>query len=188
MNATTKTLLININDAHPLFKAIVPEESSLLRQSGDWASYLFKTMKYSLEGTMLTIYHIKPTMEKVSLYFTPPNEVVEKMAECQAIMTPARMLAEYFGLENGVYFTSKNFDDPTNRPRSAGIFSPLLNEAEVEGYDKTVIDLKEVDPAELSGYFEGHGYPQGVNLHKFYAVERDHIVSFIRQIRRKVMN
>lgn len=191
MNAstkTTKTLLVNIDDGYPLFKAASYEETVLLYLSGDWAGYWFKLVKYSLEGTVLTIYHIKPTEERMSLYFTPSDEVVEKMAECQSLLTPARVLAEHLGLEKGVYFTTRRFDDATARPRSVGLFSPVLNKEEVEGLDEEVIDLKELDPNELAGYFEGRGYPHGVNLHNFYAAERDHIVSFVRQIRRNVMN
>ena len=191
MNANTKStkpLLVNINDDCPLFKAASSEEIKFLERSGVWASYWFKLVKYSLEGTTLTIYHIKPVEERVSLYFTPSDEVVEKMAQCQSLLAPARMLAEHLGLENGVYFTTRNFDDATTRPRSLGLFSPVLNKDEIEGLDETVIDLKELDPNELAGYFEGRGNPYGVDLHNFYYVERDHIVSFIRQIRRRVMS
>lgn len=187
----TKALMININDGvndGPLFKAASYEETVLLCLPGDWASYLFKLVKYSLDGTTLTIYHTKPSKERGSLYFTPPDEVVEKMTQCQSLLAPARMLAEHLGLENGVYFTTRNFDDATARPRSVTIFSPLLNKEEVEGLDEEVIDLNEVSPDELSGFFEGHGCPKGVNIHNFYAVERYHIVSFVRQIRRKVVN
>jgi hypothetical protein len=189
INTTAQTLLVNIEDGYPLFKAVSYDEAHVLRQSGEWASYLFKTMKYSLDGTVLTLYHTSPAHEEeVSPYFKPSTELLEKMAECQALLTPARVLSESIGVTDGVYHTTRNFDSQTVRPRSVGIFSPLLNKAEVDGYSETTIDLKEVDPAELSGYFEGRGYPQGVNLHNFFEVERDHVVSFLRQIRRKVVN
>ncbi len=193
MNANNTTaqklvLMVSVNDDYPLFKAVGSEEVVLMRQTGDWAGYWFKLVKYSLEDKTLFIYHTPPARKQVSLYFRPPTALLKKMTAHQAIMAPPRILAEHLGLEKGVYYTTVNFDSPTTRPRSVGIFSPILNKDEVEGYRKVVIDLKEVSPDELSGYFEGRGYPQGVNLHSFFDVERDHIVSFVRQIRRKVVN
>lgn len=194
MNATTtttaaQTLMININDEYPLFKAVGFEEARLMRQTGEWASYLFKVMKYTVSGTTVIIHHTAPTSDDAaSPYFKPSSEILEKMSECQALMAPARVLSENLGLYQGVYFTGRNFESATVRPRSVGIFAPVQNTEEVEDMMATVVDLIELDPRELERYFQGRGYPTGVNLHDFYEVERDHVVSFLRQIRRKVVN
>ena len=191
MNATTtaQTLMVNINDEYPLFRAVDFEDAVKLRETGEWASYFFKVMKYAVTGTTVTLYHFNPTdTNAVSPYFKPSTEMLEKMAECQALLTPARVLSEYLGLNQGVFFTTRNFDSATVRPRSVGIFSPVQNAQEVEGMVGTVIDLSRIDPHELEEYFEEDGqYPTGVDLHAFYAVERDHVVSFLQQIRRDLV-